>query len=135
MSHLEQANGFSSVCVMLCLFKGLLCVNAQSHFKQANGLSSVCIMSCLLNWFLCLNAMSHLEQANGFSSVCIMSCTFNYLNALSHLEQANDFSSCVCHVMPLQMVTLFKCHITLGIDKCLLLLCVSFHAFVIGYSV
>ena len=56
----------------------------------------VCIMSCICNWLLCLNALSHLEQANGFSSF-------------------------VCHVMPLQMIALNKCHVTLGTGKWLLI--------------
>ena len=67
--HLEQANGFSPVCVLSCFFKSQFCWNALSHLEHVNGFSPVFILSCTFNLAVLIKALLQMKQANGFTNM------------------------------------------------------------------
>ena len=83
---MEQANGFSPVCILACVFKPPLWLNAMWHLDQANGFPPIWILACCIKSPLWLNALSHFEQENGLFPVWILSCIFKsplWLNSCS----------------------------------------------------
>ena len=60
-------------------FKLALIVKALLHMEQANGYSPVWVLLCNFKFPLWLKAFSHLEQANGFSPVRVLSFSFKWV--------------------------------------------------------
>ena len=76
LSHVEQVNDFSPVCVLLCCFKTFDIVNDLSHFEQLNGLFPLSVLLRHNKPFEGVNVLSHAEQVNDFSEVCVLSWCF-----------------------------------------------------------
>ena len=51
-SHFKQLNGFSSVWILLCVFKLCEHLNFFSHFKHLNGFSSAWILPCVFKCWM-----------------------------------------------------------------------------------
>ena len=96
LSQSWQANGFSPVWTLRCVFKWLLCWNFFPQSGQANGFSPVWTLRCIIQFVIVrLNLLSQSGQPNGFSPVWIRRWTFKLLllqNFLSQSRQANGFS-------------------------------------------
>ena len=69
--HTAQENGFSPVCVRMCLFKLERFENADPHTSQENGFSPVCVRVCLFKFICCENADAQISHENSFSPVCV----------------------------------------------------------------
>ena len=51
-SHFKQLNGFSSVWILMCVFKLCEHLNFFSHFKHLNGFSSAWILPCVFKCWM-----------------------------------------------------------------------------------
>ena len=74
LSNLEQANSFSNVWILSCIFKTLLCANDMPHLVQVNGFFPLLVISCVFNWQLRKYALPHLQQENDFLPPWILAC-------------------------------------------------------------
>ena len=94
LSHWEQLYGFSTVCALRWVFNAPLSENTLSQWDWY-GLSPECVLWCLIRSLLRMNALSHLVYLCGFSPVCVIRCllrSFLFEKALSHWVQLCDFS-------------------------------------------
>ena len=107
LSNLEQANSFSNVWILSCIFKTLLCANDMPHLVQVNGFCAPRILWWVFNALLWTNHFLHFEQTNGFSPVWVISCVFNW-------------PLCICPIV-------CKGLVTFGTGKWLATLCEPFH--------
>ena len=97
LSNLKQANSFSLVWILSCIFKTLQCVNDMPHLVQEYGFSAPRILWWVLKQLLCTNHLSHFEQTNVFSPVWVIHDLFNYplLEITCHIWNRKWLVSCV----------------------------------------
>ena len=98
----------SSNCSLLCIFNSPLSLNALSHLEQANGFSTVRILSWFFKSLPVLNGLSQLEQANGFSPVCHL-CIFKLLLSVKNYENVTMRGTPIQYLIPKAWIVTLLC--------------------------
>ena len=120
---------------MFTLFKSPLCINAFLHIEQANDFSPMWVLLCIFNQFSCVCPFMYLQTATFCK--CLVTWLLSLVNHLVYLQFTTipeclvTFGAdkwllcCEDPFMILQITTCFKCLVTIGAGKWLLS-CVPF---------
>ena len=106
-SHTSHRNGFSPVCMRMCIFS-LVSVNFIPQKSHASRRLLACISTCELRLLRRQNFIGHTSQRKGLSLVWLSMCTFSALRSAN----VNWQTSQVCDVSLVDVVSLSVVHLS-----------------------